>query len=396
MLASMPLLKQYNHTLFDPYTEEKKDNGNIILSHKIEFNANNKQKQYFKKACGVARFSYNWALDNWAKMYNASLLNPELPKPSQSLLRKQLNAIKREEFPWMLDVTKNAPQMAIIHLGQAFQRFFKGKSKYPSFKKKGIKDSFEITNDQFSIKDKMVRIPNLGWVRLRESLKWSGKIISGTVSRRADRWYISVSVELDHVPTYPNAKNQGVVGVDLGVSRLATLSAGDEREIDGSKELYRLEKKLKKHQRRMSRAKKGSMNREKLKLKVARLHSRIVNCRQDCLHKLTTRLTMEFDVTVIEDLNVKGMLRNHKLAKAIANMGFHEFKRQLLYKAKLRGRIVIVANRWFPSSKLCSNCHHKVDHLPLSIRHWTCPSCGVLHDRDGNAANNLAYVAFTV
>lgn len=369
----------------------------MILAHKIELRCNNKQRTYFAKASGTARFAYNWALAQWQAQYQANKENPELPKPNQGLLRKQLNAIKREQFPWMLEVTKNAPQMAIIHLGEAFNRFFKGLAKHPRFKKKGVNDSFTLTNDQFRLDDSLsrIKIPNLGWVRLREPLRFHGKILSATVSRQADRWMVSVSVDTNNLDHLTPAENQGVVGVDLGVTTLATLSTGET--VLGSKPLKTLLQRLKRLSRALSRKQKGSANRKKAQMQLARLHRRIANTRKDSLHKLTSDLTRRFHTIGIEDLNVKGMLSNGKLARSIADMGFHEFKRQLEYKAQMRGNYIVIADRWFPSSKTCSVCGAIKQDLTLKDRVFKC-ECGHCQDRDLNAAMNLAKyaVSYTV
>ena len=199
----------------------------MILAHKIALDPNNVQETYFRKAAGTARFAYNWALDQWNIQYAAWQADPTVPKPAQETLRKQLNAIKREQFPWMLEVTKNAPQMAIIHLGQAFKNFFAGIAEYPTFKKKGRHDSFTLTNDQFTINGSRVHIPKLGWVRMHEPLRFIGKVVEGTVSRTADRWFLSVTVEMPDPPSV-RRESQAVGGVDLGVSALATLSTGEK------------------------------------------------------------------------------------------------------------------------------------------------------------------------
>ena len=362
----------------------------MIISHKIRLNPNNKQATYFAKAAGTARFAYNWALAEWQTQYAAWKEDNNLPKPSQFSLRKQLNAIKREQFPWMLDVTKNAPQMAIIQLGIAFKNFFAGRAKYPKFKKKGkSRDSFTLTNDQFAIAACRIRIPNLGLVRMRETLRFSGKILSATISRTADQWFASITVDTQDHNHLPPAENQGMVGVDLGVSALATLSTGEK--VVGAKPHKALLSRLKRLSRSLSRKIKGSASRHKAKQKLATLHARIANIRKDSLHKLTTDLTRRFHTIGIEDLNVSGMVKNHHLSRAISDMGFFEFRRQLEYKAGMRGGVVVVADRFFASSKTCSaaDCGHKVDKLPLSVREWTCPVCGAIHDRDVNAAKNL-------
>ena len=368
----------------------------MIISHKIRLDPNNKQATYFAKAAGTARFAYNWALAGWQTQYAAWQDDNSQPKPSQFSLRKQLNAIKREQFPWMLEVTKNAPQMAIIQLGAAFKNFFAGRAKYPQFKKKGkSRDSFTLTNDQFSLDGCRVRIPNLGLVRMRETLRFSGKILSATISRTADQWFASITVDTDqnHLPP---AENQGVVGVDLGVSALATLSTGEI--VTGAKPHKALLSHLQRLARSLSRKVKGSNNRNKAKAKLAKLHARIANIRKDTLHQLTTDLTRRFSLIGIEDLNVSGMVKNRHLSRAISDMGFFELRRQLAYKAEMRGGIVVVADRFFASSKTCSACGAKVEKLPLSIKQWDCPTCGTSHDRDVNAAINLANyaVSYTV
>ena len=363
----------------------------MLIAHKIALDPNNAQATYFARACGVARFAYNWALDEWKRQYDAWKADNSLPKPSQAALRRQLNAIKREQFPWMLEVTKCAPQMAIIQLGQAFQNFFAGRARYPQFRKKGVHDRFTLTNDQFDIDGCRIRIPNLGWVRMRESLRFAGKIMSATISRVADRWFVSITVDTDDTPKR-KAENQGVVGVDLGVSALATLSTG-EPPIPGPKPHKALLNRLRRLSRSLSRKQKGSRNRRKAKAKLARLHARIANIRLDALHKLTTEITRRFHTVGIEDLNVRGMMANRHLARSIADMSFHEFRRQLEYKAERRGGRVVVADRWFPSSKTCSACGSVQEAMPLSVRQWICPDCGTRHDRDLNAARNLATYA---
>ena len=362
----------------------------MLIAHKIALAPNNKQATYFARATGCARFAYNWALAEWMRQYEAWKNDNTLPKPSQMALRRQLNSIKREQFPWMTEVTKCAPQLAIMQLGDAFANFFAGRAKYPVFRKKGVHDRFSISNDQFSVNDFHIHIPKLGLVKMRESLRFSGKIMSATVSRVADRWFVSITVEVsDSRP--PQAENQGAVGVDLGIHALATLSTGEK--IPGPKPHKALMQRLRRCSRSLSRKEKGSANRNKARRKLARIHARITNIRSDALHKLTTELTSRFLVIGIEDLHVKGMMSNHCLARSIADMGFFEFRRQLGYKAAMRGDTVVVADRWFASSKLCSDCGCAAEELSLSIRDWECPECGANHDRDVNAAINLKNMA---
>ena len=379
----------------------------MLMAHKIALNPNNTQATYFARASGTARFAYNWALAEWQRQYEAWKADNRLPKPSQAALRRQLNALKREQYPWMLEVTKNAPQMAIIQLGEAFKNFWAGRAKYPKFRKKGVHDRFSLSNDQFSVKGSRIRIPNLGWVRMRESLRFTGKIMSATLSRVADKWFVSITVDTEDLPKR-RAENQGATGVDLGVSALATLSTGEK--VVGPKPHKALLKRLKRLSRRLSRKHKAakaklglaanapipkgvrlpvSENAKKARAELSRVHARIANIRNDALHKLTSEVTMRFHTTCIEDLNVRGMLKNHRLARAIADMSFFEFRRQLEYKAAMRGGMVIVADRWFPSSKTCSACGTIQEKMPLAVRQWTCPDCGTSHDRDVNAARNL-------
>ncbi len=363
----------------------------MLIAHKIALDPNNAQATYFARAAGTARFAYNWALAEWGRQYAASKVDSSLPKPSQMALRRSLNSIKSEQFPWMKDVTKNAPQMAIIQLGVAFKNFFAGRAQYPKFRKKGLHDRFSLTNDQFSIDASRIRIPNLGWVRMREALRFTGKIMSATISRVADRWFVSITVDTpDDLPLL-KAENQGAVGVDLGVSALATLSTGES--IPGPKAHKTFLCRLQRLSRSLSRKVKGSANRKKAKGKLARLHARIGNLRQNALHQLTTDLTRRFHTIGIEDLNVKGMVKNRHLSRAVSDMGFFEFRRQLGYKAAQRGGTIVVADRWYPSSKTCSGCGYKLEVLPLAVRDWTCPECGAMHDRDVNAAVNLRNLA---
>jgi putative transposase len=356
-----------------------------ILAHKIELQCNNKQATYFGKACGVSRYAYNWALAEWEKEYQAG------GKPNEAALRRKLNSIKREQFPWMLEVTKNAPQMAIIQLGQAFKNFFANRAKYPRFRKKWIDDRFTLTNDQFAVNEFSIRIPHLGWVRMRESLRFNGQIVSATISRVANKWFVSITVEVSEKILPAASENQVAVGIDLGTSHFLTFSTGEQ--ILGPKPLNTLLDRLRRESRSLSRKKKGSNNRKKAQMKLSKLHARIATIRADAIHQATTRITDDFDIVVIEDLHVKGMIKNRRLSRSIADAGFHEFRRQLGYKAALKGKQVLVADRWFASSKICSGCGYRLEKLALSTREWECPQCGQQHDRDINAAKNLENLA---
>ncbi len=371
----------------------------MILAHRIRLVPTAEQEDYFRRACGVARFAYNWALAEWKRQHDAG------EKPSEIALRKALNAVKHERYPWMLEVTKNAPQQALKNLGRAYANFFDDLAKYrrgevswkrvrvPTFKKKGRNDSFRADNgpdkqhpNAVQTEGKRVRLPIVGWVRMREEVRFAGRILSVTISRRADAWYASFSIEMPCAP--PARTDDTTVGVDLGISALATLSDGSPK-IPAPKPLRRYLHKLRRLARSLSRTQRGSRNRAKAKTKLARLHRRIADIRADALHKLTTHLT-GYRTIVIEDLNVAGMLANRRLSRAIADVGFFEFRRQLDYKAAMAGSTVVIASRWFASSRLCSSCGTVNETLTLSERTWTCPSCRAPHDRDRNAAVNLA------
>jgi len=355
----------------------------IVLSHKIRLDPDKKQSEYFSKACGIARFAWNWGLAEWQEQYGAGL------RPSGLSLKKEFNAVKEKEFPWTYEVTKYACQQPFIFLQKAFVNFFSGTAEYPRFKKKGIRDSFYVGNDHFDIEGKKIRFPKLGWVRMRECLRFSGKVISATVSRIAGMWFVSISVRLGIAPAA--CENQAAAGVDLGITKLATVSDGSVTE--NPKAYRKLEKKLAKLQRSLCRKVKGSKNREKANRRVASLHYRISCIRQDTLHRLTTGLTRNYSAVVIEDLNVKGMTANSKLSKAVADTGFYEFRRQLEYKMKMSGGMLLIADRFFPSTKKCSQCGNINSDITLSDRIYTCPVCGLVIDRDYNAAVNLKALA---
>lgn len=372
-----------------------------IRGHIIRLDPTDKQATYFAKACGVARLAYNWALAEWQNQYQADktyrdycnangieIDKSQLNSPSQGKLRKQLNAIKRTQFPFMLEVTKCSPQLAIMQLGDAFKRFFKGEAKYPKFRKKGVDDRFSLSNDQFRIDQNRIKIPNLGWVKMRENLRHTGKILSAKIFKKGGDWFVSVAIELADIIT-PLPKTGKAVGIDLGITDLAVLSDGTK--IQAPKPLKQQLQKLKRLSKQLSRKQKGSNNRAKAKTKLSRLHAKIGNIRQDFSHKLTTHLVKEYDTICIEDLNVSGMVRNRKLARAISDLGFYEFKRQLIYKANQWGKVVKSVGRFYSSSKTCSQCGFVMDKadLTLAIRNWQCPSCHTQHDRDINASINI-------
>lgn len=351
----------------------------MILSHKIRIYPNNEQEKFLKKSCGVARFVYNWGLEEWKNQYK----NGE--KPNYLKLKKQFNAIKQVEFPFVCEVSKCCAETAFVNLGSAYKNFFGGRAKYPRFKKKGIHDSFRLDNLNFHVECNRIKLAKMPPMRMAESLRFEGKIMSGTVSRVADKWYISIAVEIQRDLTLP--KTGKFAGVDLGVKDLAITSDGCK--FANPRWIQKSEKKLKRLNRELARRQRASKRREKTRLRLARQHDRVENQRKDWIHKITTYLVRKYDVISLEDLNVRGMVKNHNLAKAITNVSFGEFNRQIEYKAQMYGKQIYRVDRFFPSSKTCSNCGCIQEKMPLNVREWTCPDCGAHHDRDINAATNL-------
>jgi len=390
------------------------------LTHKIALCPTPEQIDYFKRACGTARRVWNWALNEWNKQYAAG------GKPNAMALKKQFNAIKYTDpqwldengRPWLRDIHRDAHAQPFAYLAKAWERFFTdlkaGKEAHaPRFKKKGrCRDSFYVANDKFRLDGKTIRLPKIGEVAMTEELRFKGKILGATVSRTADRWFVAIQVEVPDVQCYRRRTSHEVNGIDLGIKAAATISNGEA--IEAPKPLNAALRRLKIRSRRLSRklqaAKemagfgrhaclpKGtrlpvSNNRQKSAATLARLYARLANLRADFTHKLTTRLCCENQALVIEDVNVKGMLANERLARAIADVGFGVFRSQLEYKAKRYGTHLIIADRWYPSSRLCSICGWKNEALTLSDRTWVCAQCGAHHDRDLNAARNLKRLA---
>lgn len=352
----------------------------MIFAHQIRLVPTTTQEDYLRRACGTARFVWNWALAEWQRSYEAG------EKPNGRELKKRFNATKYKQFPWLKDVHRDAHGQPFANLQQAFKAFFEKRSKYPKFKKKGkCNDAFYIANDRLEIDGQRIRLPKIGWVKTRESLRFEGKITGATVKRLADAWFITIQVDVGEMRK--ERTGDGIVGVDLGVKTTATLSTGEK--INGPKALRVAQKKLIRISREHARRQKGSQNRRKSTMKLARLHRRITWIRHDFINKLTTRLCRENQAVVIEDLHVKGMLKNHSLARSISDEGWGELRRQLEYKAAIYGTKIIVANRWLPSSKRCSVCGEIKKELSLSEREFVCEHCGVVLDRDHNAALNL-------
>lgn len=349
----------------------------MILSHKIQLKVKPSQVNKLISACGVARYTYNWALGMCKAYYEEFGKSLNLNE-----LKKVWNQIKPE---WVYESPKDANQQPFTDLKNAFTKFFKKQAKHPKFKKRGARDSFYLSNDKLVINDQnYVKIPRIGWFKLTEKLRFTGKIMSATISREADRWFISIAVELNPEPEPKSG--EATIGIDLGINTAVVCSTGET--FKAPKPLKRSLRKLKVLQRRLSKKQKGSNNRAKARTKVAKLHRKIRNIRQDFLHKTTSFIISKAKKIIIEGLNVSGMLKNHCLARAIADIGFYEFRRQLEYKCLLNKVKLIIADQWFPSSQLCSCCGHQ-QKMSLNKRTYECLSCGMSLDRDLNAALNL-------
>ena len=376
----------------------------MLLGFKTELQVNNKQRTLLSKHAGTARHAWNSGLSLCKAVLNHNLNNPEdkIKFPSSIDLHKWLVACIKSEHPWYYEVSKCAPQQALRNLRKAFDDFFKKKKGFPKFKKKNRGNSFYLEGS-IKLESNRIRLPKIGWVKTYERLPTGITPKNVTVSRHADRWLVSFKIETEPILT---PKFFDLVGVDLGVKSLATLSTGEV--FEGAKSYKKIEAKLSIFQYLNRKKKIHSKNWEKYQFKIAKLHRRIANLRKDTLHKLTksaqllelaSKRTLTTDLAknhrqvVIEDLNVSGMLANHKLAKAVQDMGFYEFRRQLEYKCQLYGSQLIIADRWYPSYKTCSNCGTIKESLSLSERIFSCKNCHWVMDRDLNAAINLAALA---
>lgn len=357
------------------------------IAHKIEIKPTKIQESLLRQSCGTARFTYNWALAEWKRQYEAGL------KPSSMSLKKQFNAIKKEQFHWTGDVCRDASNTGFQNIDKAFKNFFRKTSKFPQFKKKGQRDSFQVDNDRFYVENKRIHLPRIGKVKLTEEPRFTGKTMSGTVSRTAHKWFISITFDVQD-SIFTKCENQASVGIDLGVKTLAVLSDG--KQFEGAKALSKAMLRLQRQSRQVSRKIKGSNNRKKAIDRLARTHYRISCVRSDAIHKLTYFVMANYRYIAIEDLNVSGMVKNHKLARSLSDSSFGEVRRQLEYKAKLHGNIIATVNRFYPSSKTCSECDYVNQDLTLADRSWTCPCCKASHDRDLNAARNIVKQAFVL
>lgn len=363
----------------------------IERAYKTELKVNNKQMTMLRGHVGAARFAWNWGLERKINVRNINQLPiSHIKYPTAIDLHKELNVLKKDKYSWMYNVSKCAPQEALRDLDKAFKNFFEGRAGYPRFKsRKNNKHSFRLYG-AIHVFDDRIQLPKLGKIRLKERnyIPIDAHILSATVSEKAGRWYVSVMVRED-VDVQKNVG--GTVGVDLGVKELATVSDGTI--IHNPKALFHYQKKLKRQQRGVSRKKKNSNNRKKAVKGLQRIHQRIEHIRKDVIHKATTQLARTKSHIVIEDLNVSGMMKNHNLANSIFDAAMRQFRRQLEYKTQWYGSELTVADRWYPSSKTCSNCGHIKDDLKLSDRVFGCKNCHLQIDRDLNASINLSSLA---
>lgn len=364
----------------------------MLLGFKTELKVNNKQRTQLAKHSGTARDAWNWGLALTKEILDHNKANPEIriKFPSAIDLHKWLVAIRKVEKPWYYEVSKCAPQYALRALREAWDRCFKKVSGVPIFKKKGRDDSFTLDGTIKVVGHHKIQVPVIGVIKTYERLTVGYRPKYVTISRQGDRWFISYKIE---VIAQLTDKLTEIVGVDLGVKYLATLSTGEV--IEGALYYRQAEKRLAKLQREVSRKVKSSNNRAKAVVKLALAHARVANIRKDMLHQLTSYLSKNHAVVGIEDLNVSGMLANRKLAKAIADMGFYEFRRQLEYKCELYRSELVVIDRWLASSKTCSNCGSIKESLSLAERIFNCEDCFFSLDRDLNAALNIERYALS-
>ena len=345
----------------------------MILAHKIQLDPTCKQAEAFRKACGVARYTWNWALDQWNTTYMETGKSINL-----RVLKKQWN---KDKPGWTRDSPKDANQQPFTNLNKAWGNFFAKRSRKPNFKSKHRgKPSFYVSNDQFAVEGNHVRLPKIGWVRMTEELRFSGKVMSGTVSERAGRWYLSITTETAVTPEHGDE----VIGIDFGLKTFMTLSTGEK--IDAPEPLKKGLVLLQRRSRQHSRKIKGSVNRRKSGSRLARTHKRISDRRQDFIHKETSKLIARTKLLVIEDLSLVGMKK--RWGRKVSDLGIAETIRQLKYKCEMNDCGLLQVDRWFPSSQLCSCCGSR-QKLTLGQRVYDCQNCDNVIDRDVNAANNL-------
>jgi putative transposase len=364
----------------------------VQRAHKIRLNPTPQQTEYLRKACGTARFAFNWGLAEWQKEYAAG------GKPSAYTLLKQFNSIKREQFPWVLDVSKCAVETGFRNLDAAFKMFFRRckngdtKKGYPKFKsKKRSKLSFRMDGARVRAVGHWLKLERLDKpINMAEALRFDGDIRSVTISESGGYWYAAINVEIEP-PEHRYLKE--AVGIDVGVRNLVVLSDGKRYE---NQVLLRSRlRKLKRLSRELSRRKEGSGRWNCARKKLATFHRRIANKRLDYLHKMTTEIAHTYRIIGVEDLNVAGMSRNRRLALSLYDAGLGEILRQLRYKSEWYGGVLVEVDRFFPSSRLCPVCGVVKSDLALSDRTFVC-ECGYTADRDLNAAQNIEREALRI
>ena len=364
----------------------------MFITHKICLNPTAEQETYFKKASGIARFTYNWALGEWKKSRNDG------KKKSLKELKNSLNENKKEAFPWMYEVTKCAAEYSFQDLQKAFNNYYKNKRhfKFPIFKtKKRSPMKFGVDNCNFSVSGHELTLPKMEKaVNMAEELRFEGKWMACRISHKAGHWYAAITVEVER-ENKPTKLNGGVppkektIGIDLGIKTLATLSNG--QKFENQKHLGHAQQKVKRLNRKLSRSKPDGKNREKVVLALSKGYERVTNLRTNRYYNLVTEILKgDYDLIGVENLNVQGMLKNRRLARQIADVAFGTFKQILTYKAAQLGVTVIEVGRFYPSTQICNECHYQNKALTLSDREWDCPQCGKHHDRDVNAAINIA------
>jgi putative transposase len=345
------------------------------------------QQQVLARTFGCVRVVWNRTLATRQSRYAS-----EGKSTSYAETDRALTALKKQpELAFLNEVSSVPLQQALRHQHAAFQAFFHRRARYPRFKSRSGRQSAHYTRSAFSMRGGVLRLAKTT-APLRFVWSWPEVDVTALdpamviVSRESDgRWYVTFTI--DAQAPQPLSPSGRAVGVDLGVTNFAVTSDG--QRIPNPRHMERRARNLARYQRRLARCQKGSANRAKARAKVARAHRKVRNARRDFLHKASTRLVRGHDVIAIEDLAVPNMIRNRRLARTISDCGWGEFRRQLAYKCRRSGRRLVVIDRWYPSSKMCSACGHLLANLSLGTRHWTCPSCGARHDRDLNAAKNI-------
>ena len=360
----------------------------MLKTHKIALDPNNIQSTQFAQHCGYARVAYNHVLAD----FKASL--DEGQWRSHIELNKRFNATKHEQYDWCKALNQRAAHNAIyFNFQRAVKRWQSGQSRFPKFKKRSRGQSFQADAGRGTtiVEGQRIKLPKMGWVRMFQKLRHLGTIVKVVICKTAQRWFASITVDTFDNDTIADNRHLPVVGVDVGIKHLAVTSEGIYHE--NPKALKRYERKLKRLQRQLSRRKKGSRNWHKTKAKLAKLHYRITCIRQDAQHQATTAIVHGASRIGIESLNVAGMLKNHRLAKALSDTSLSSFLTMLAYKAERIGVKIVEADTFYPSSKTCSACGAKDKDLSLSDRTYHCSDCGHTQDRDLNAAINLRNVA---